>query len=165
MGPLSRWYGIIQILYNSITYKYRLVCLPFDLNASCLMYLETAGLDGSNFEWDFKVARVTLSIDRWRPLNSVGTRLAQSLVQRSGGHPVFFRHMDRFTCQHVVGISVWTHLYGKYSACAYSGYQAFPPPPSSEGLGTRVAGRNAPCPPLKNVPLYQEKIYQILRSD
>ena len=47
-----------------------------------------------------------LSIDQQRPLNSMGTRLARSLVQRSGGHPVFFRHMDCFACQHVVGISV-----------------------------------------------------------
>jgi hypothetical protein len=45
-----------------------------------------------------------MSIDEG--LNSESTYLVQVLVQRSGDHPVFFRHMDRFTCQHVVGISV-----------------------------------------------------------
>ena len=69
-----------------------------------------AGLDSLSFERDFEVVRATLSIDRRRPLNNVGTYLAQSLVQRSGGHPVFFRHMDRFTCQHMEGISVRTLL-------------------------------------------------------
>ena len=124
-----------------IAYGYCLVYLPFDLNASCSTYLVMVGLDSSKFERDFEVARATLFIYRQRPLNSVGTRLAWSLVQRSGGHSVFFRHMDRFTCQHVVEISVRTlygKLYGKCSACACSGYQAFLPPPPSEGLGTRL---------------------------
>ena len=41
----------------------------------------------------------------------MGTCVVQSLVQRSGGHPTFFRHnVDRFTCQHVVGIS---HFYAE----------------------------------------------------
>ena len=91
-------------------YGYCLVYLSFDLNALSSTYLEMAGLDSSDFGRDFEVARATLSIGRRRPLNSVGTRLARSLVQRSGGHSVFFRHMDRFTCQHVVGISVRTLL-------------------------------------------------------
>ena len=56
------------------------------------------GLVSSNFEWDFKITWAILSINGWRPLNSVGTCLAWSLVQRSGSHPVFFRHMDHFTC-------------------------------------------------------------------
>ena len=38
----------------------------------------------------------------------MGARLARALVQRSGGHSVFFRHVDHFTCQHVVGIGVRT---------------------------------------------------------
>ena len=100
---------------DSITYGYCLVYLPFDLNASCSTYLEMAGLDSLNFKCDFKVARVMLSIDQQRPLNSMGMSLAWLLVQRSGGCPVFFRHMDCFTCQYVVGISVRTenlaHVY------------------------------------------------------
>ena len=32
-------------------------------------------------------------------------------AQRSGSHPVFFRHMDHFTCQHVVEISVWNTFF------------------------------------------------------
>ena len=55
---------IIQILNNPITYRYCPVYLPFDLIASCSTYLEMAGLDSSNFERDFKVARVMFSIDR-----------------------------------------------------------------------------------------------------
>ena len=50
-------------------------------------------------------------------------------MQRSGGHSVFFRHMNRFTCQHVVGISVglgtrlvygnfYGRFFGKIDACA-----------------------------------------------
>jgi hypothetical protein len=65
------------------------------------------------------------------------TYLARALVQRSGGHPVFFRHVDHFTCQHVVGISVQKLFYGKVEACACSEYQAFFPSPS-EGLGTKL---------------------------
>ena len=64
------------------------------------------GLDSSSFERNFNVAQATLSIDERKPLNSIGTRLVQLLVQRSGGHPVFFRHIDHFICQYVVRISV-----------------------------------------------------------
>ena len=41
--------------------------------------------------------------------------LARLLVQRSGGHPLFFRHMDRFICQHMVGISVQTPFTMNYT--------------------------------------------------
>ena len=47
---------IIQILNNPVTYGYCLVYLPFDLNASCSMYLEMAGLDSSNFTRNFEAA-------------------------------------------------------------------------------------------------------------
>ena len=69
-----------------------------------------AGLDSSSFERNFEVARATLSIDQRGPLNSMGTCLVRLLVQRSGDHLVFFRHMDHLTCQHVVGVSVQTLL-------------------------------------------------------
>ena len=41
----------------------RLRYLTFDLNSSCSTNLEIAGLDSSNFERDFEVAQVMLSID------------------------------------------------------------------------------------------------------
>ena len=112
---------IIQILNKPIMYGYCLIYLPFDFNASCSTYLEMAGLDSSNFERNFEVAQATLSIDRRRPLNSVGMRLARLLVQRyerSGGHPVFF------------------------SACACSGYLAGLPFPSPLGRPGDEASSN-----------------------
>ena len=106
---------IIQILNNPIIYRYCLVYLSFDLNASCSTYPEMAGLDSSNFEWDFEVAQVTLSIYRQRPLKSVDMRLALSLVKRSGGHPVW-------------NVSI-VSTSSTSSTCACSGDQAFLHPP------------------------------------
>jgi hypothetical protein len=73
-----------------------------------------AGLDSSTFERDFEVARETLPRRLTKASEQRGRAFSASASARSGGHPVFYRHMDRFTCQHVVGISVrqllWTFL-------------------------------------------------------
>ena len=97
----------MQNLNNLITYRYCLVYLHFDLNSSHSNVPKNDSLDSLSFERDFEVTR---HVDLRRPPNSMGARLARALVQMSGGHSVFFRHMGRFTYQHVVGIGVWTLL-------------------------------------------------------
>jgi hypothetical protein len=49
-------------------------------------------------------------VDRRKASSSVGPPLARGQTLRSEGHPVFFRHMDHFTCHQVVRISVRTPL-------------------------------------------------------
>jgi hypothetical protein len=90
-------------LNNPITYGYFLVYLPFDLNYRVQR----------TYKWQawivrlLKVAGETLPRRLTKASEQRGHAFSASTSARSGGHPVFSRHnMDRFTCQHVVGISV-----------------------------------------------------------
>jgi hypothetical protein len=127
-------------LRGSDTIVFFLVYLPFDLNTLSSRDPEVIGMDGSTFERDFEVARKTLSCGSTKNFEQRGSALARGQPLRSEGHPVFFRHMDRFTCHHVVRISVRTPLRTFLRKSWRMRKQCVPGPFSSpsKGLGTRL---------------------------